>query len=75
MAPQSSDLNSIKTLWLTLDLNSNDEKKNITNSKDIVTHLSTTWNSIDKNAHKTLVKSMIERCKTVIEAEGYCTKF
>lgn len=71
--PQSPDLNPIENLWAMLDRKA--KKRRCSNERELFTLLQDTWNSIDPLELENLVLSMPKRCKAVIAAKGFCTKY
>lgn len=70
---QSPDLNPIENLWSILDRNCRHRR---TNTKtELFQYLQEAWESIPKTTLESLVDSMPERCRAVIEAKGGMTKY
>lgn len=73
--PYSPDLNPIENLWSILSREV--EKKECDTINKLQDVISDEWNNIDKEKDllNNLVCSMPKRCRDVIEAEGYHTKY
>lgn len=70
---QSPDLNPIEHLWDELGRRVADKK--CTNVDHLMTTLTEEWNNIPASRLETLVKSMPNRCRAVINTKGYATKY
>ena len=70
---QSPDLNPIEHFWDLLDL---ETKLRKAKTKDqLIVTLQKAWNDFDCSKLEKLVLSMRRRCKAVIAAKGYPTKY
>ena len=72
---QSPDLNPIENLWSILDKEVRMKNPSIKNSEELVNELQLAWANLDPSILRNLVHSMPRRCKAVIEAKGYWTKY
>lgn len=70
---QSPDLNPIEHLW-------NEVEKRLKGQKysrpdDLFRAVNNIWNSLPQNLIQTLIESMPRRCRAVIDAKGFATKY
>jgi hypothetical protein len=70
---QSPDLNPIENLWSILDRLTQDRKAN--NEDELFELLNEAWQSIPQDLLHRLVESMPRRCRAVIDAKGFATKY
>lgn len=70
---QSPDLNPIEHLWEELERRI--RTKNYSKPTDLMNALQQEWNRIPTNVLRNLVDSMPRRCKAVIKAKGFPTKY
>jgi len=70
---QSPDLNPIENLWSILDQRLKNRKPS--NKEELFNLLKNAWKELPVNLLTKLVDSMPERCRAVIEAKGYATKY
>ena len=70
---QSPDLNPIENLWEILDKQIRSE--HFSNKEKLLQVLQRAWSSIDYKIIMNLIESMPRRCKEVINAKGYYTKY
>ena len=71
--PQSPDLNPIENLWNQLDRSL---KNRVCNTEDeLFEVLKGGWEALSADYIESLVDSMPSRCRAVIEARGYGTKY
>lgn len=70
---RSPDLNSIEHMWKELDRRI--RIRNFTNKNEFFTALKTEWSKIPFDRISKLIDSMPRRCKAVISANGYATKY
>lgn len=71
--PQSPDINPIENLWSILKRNL--RNKNISNIDELKNVLRTEWENIRPDTTRKLVESMPRRLRSVIEQNGYPTKY
>jgi transposase len=71
--PYSPDLNPIENLWNVLAREV--EKHNCDTLEILQDVIAEKWEKIDKNLLKSLVHSMPSRCRAVIDANGWHTKY
>jgi hypothetical protein len=70
---QSPDLNPIEHLWEELDRRI--RTQNYSNQDDLFCALKKEWAKIPQNSIIKLIESMPRRCKAVLSAKGYATKY
>ena len=71
--PQSPDINPIENLWVYLNENVNET--NVTDKISYYTVLQKTWNKIDPEYLKKLIKSVPRRLEALLKAKGRHTKY
>ena len=71
--PYSPDLNPIEHLWKVLDEQTIERRPK--NENGLYELLKNEWANIPKETIEKLVKSMPRRCATVIENDGFPTKY
>ena len=70
---QSPDLNPIENMWEILDRKI--RHKTYKNSNELFQALVVAWNQIDRTIIDRLIESMSRRCRAVIDAKGYHTRY
>lgn len=70
---QSPDLNPIENLWADVEIAL--EKKVSKNAEELFQNVKEIWQSIPVERCQHLVASLPKRCKAVLEAKGYPTKY
>ena len=71
--PYSPDLNPIENLWSILAREV--EKVQCETVEELQDVIAAAWEDLDKDVLRKLARSMRKRCKAVIRAEGYHTKY
>ena len=71
--PYSPDLNPIENLWS--DLNRRIERRNPKTVEQLEEYVREEWANTSLQMLATLSHSMVERCKAVVEQQGYMTKY
>lgn len=70
---QSPDLNPIENLWAILDKRLKDRQPGT--KQELFEELERGWNALDVELLTNLVDSMPARCQSVIDSQGYATKY